>query len=471
MNSGAHIIQKQQFDIKTSRQKTAMDIQQRLDTITAVYMSPSLAGKLDDRFSDDKVITIERMEIDLGKIKANTTNDEWTVLITEKIIEQLDIYKNEAGVNVKTGNSYITGNWIYFLKHGILPADSAYRSVAELLVVLLGSGRTEKNEIRDFFLNDVNENILQRLVSNTDAASLKFHFDLLLPQAPANDFYWLQKEFDHLVLQLRSDEAAAGLFSTASIYRLLWVFVLKKLISSTGKNLISARELSNEALFYAAQLMNKRKAVSDKENIDRNFIKTPDPGGMEMPPATNKEIVIDEQESSAISSLPATELFVSNAGLCLVANWLLPFLTETELVKSGSFINEEKQQHAIFLLHFLATGEMQPTEELLLLPKLLCGWPLQMPAINSLPFTTKEITECDDLLKSVIQHWPALKNTSPEGLQESFLQRPGKLTENEEHFLLQPEQHSIDILLDQVPWNFQFTKLPWMKKPLQAEWY
>jgi hypothetical protein len=114
---------------------------------------------------------------------------------------------------------------------------------------------------------------------------------------------------------------------------------------------------------------------------------------------------------------------------------------------------------------------MQPTEELLLLPKLLCGWPLQMPAINSLPFTTKEITECDDLLKSVIQHWPALKNTSPEGLQESFLQRPGKLTENEEHFLLQPEQHSIDILLDQVPWNFQFTKLPWMKKPLQAEWY
>jgi hypothetical protein len=122
-------------------------------------------------------------------------------------------------------------------------------------------------------------------------------------------------------------------------------------------------------------------------------------------------------------------------------------------------------------LHYLVTTNAEPTEELLVFPKLLCGWPLQMPVINSYEITDEEKKECDDLLTSVIQNWNVLKNTSITGIRESFLQRAGKLIENDEYFVLQLEQRSIDLLLEYVPWTFRFIRLPWMKKSIQVEWY
>jgi len=123
------------------------------------------------------------------------------------------------------------------------------------------------------------------------------------------------------------------------------------------------------------------------------------------------------------------------------------------------------------LLHYLVTYEEYPTEELLIFPKLLCGWPLQMPVINSFQITEQEKKECEDLLRSVIENWKALKNTSIKGLQESFLQRSGKLIEQNDQFVVQPEQQSIDLLLEFVPWTFRLIRLPWMKKAMQIDWY
>jgi hypothetical protein len=74
-------------------------------------------------------------------------------------------------------------------------------------------------------------------------------------------------------------------------------------------------------------------------------------------------------------------------------------------------------------------------------------------------------------LRSVIENWKALKNTSIKGLQESFLQRSGKLIEQNDQFVVQPEQQSIDLLLEFVPWTFRLTRLPWMKKAMQIDWY
>ena len=94
-----------------------------------------------------------------------------------------------------------------------------------------------------------------------------------------------------------------------------------------------------------------------------------------------------------------------------------------------------------------------------------------MPVINSFQITKQEKNECEELLRSVIENWKALKNTSIKGLQESFLQRAGKLIEQEDQFVLQPEQQSIDLLLEYVPWTFRYTRLPWMKKAVQIDWY
>ena len=94
-----------------------------------------------------------------------------------------------------------------------------------------------------------------------------------------------------------------------------------------------------------------------------------------------------------------------------------------------------------------------------------------MPVFNKTEITGHEINECEDLLNSVIQNWSVLKNTTTEGLRESFLQRSGKMTEQEDQFIIQPEQRSIDLLLEYIPWTFRMIRLPWMKKAVEIEWY
>jgi hypothetical protein len=74
------------------------------------------------------------------------------------------------------------------------------------------------------------------------------------------------------------------------------------------------------------------------------------------------------------------------------------------------------------------------------------------------------------LLKNVISHWGALKNTSPDGLREVFLQRNGKLMIKDETATLQVERKSYDVLLEKLPWNISKVKLPWFKKIIFLEW-
>jgi len=170
-------------------------------------------------------------------------------------------------------------------------------------------------------------------------------------------------------------------------------------------------------------------------------------------------------------SLNEEGVFFSNAGICLLTPWLPAFFKGIGLAVENNFMDKWKQQHAVYLLHYIVTNEEEPTEELLIFPKLLCGWPLQMPVINSFQITEYERTECENLLRSVIENWKALKNTSIKALQESFLQRSGKLIEKNDQFVVQPEQQSIDLLLEFVPWTFRLIRLPWMKKAMQIDWY
>ena len=84
-----------------------------------------------------------------------------------------------------------------------------------------------------------------------------------------------------------------------------------------------------------------------------------------------------------------------------------------------------------------------------------------------------EINEAKDLILQITQLWKINGkpvNVSIEGLQETFLQRHGKLTRKENGWLLQVEQRGVDVLLNQLPWGIGIVKLPWMENILHAEW-
>jgi Contractile injection system tape measure protein len=105
------------------------------------------------------------------------------------------------------------------------------------------------------------------------------------------------------------------------------------------------------------------------------------------------------------------------------------------------------------------------------LPKLLCGWPLNEPVVRGLDLPEAALEEGEHLLQTAITYWEALKSTSPDGLREGFLQREGKLTRSGEgNWKLQVEQQAIDILLGSLPWGLSMVTLPWMDELLIVEW-
>lgn len=77
---------------------------------------------------------------------------------------------------------------------------------------------------------------------------------------------------------------------------------------------------------------------------------------------------------------------------------------------------------------------------------------------------------CDTLLQAVVSHWEALKGAGIDALRNTFLLRTGKISQKEDHWLIQVERTGEDILLDRMPWGFSTVKLPWRNKLILTEW-
>ena len=165
-----------------------------------------------------------------------------------------------------------------------------------------------------------------------------------------------------------------------------------------------------------------------------------------------------------------TPQYVVNSGIILLHPFLELYLGESSLLQERRFINDDACKHAVLLLHYLATGETEGAEYDMLLQKILCGLAVEETLPNKLELSEKEQEEAMNLLQSVINYWPPLKNTSADGLRSTFLQREGKLEAKENGWLLTVEQKTVDVLLDKLPWGFSTIKLPWMKEMLNVDW-
>lgn len=162
---------------------------------------------------------------------------------------------------------------------------------------------------------------------------------------------------------------------------------------------------------------------------------------------------------------------IANAGIVLANGYLTRFFSNLDLLKPDrQFRDAGAQNKAALLIHFLATGETEAPEYLLLLPKVLCGIPAGAPLEFFTPLDPSETEEALALLQAMIGHWEALGNTSADGLREGFLKRNGRLRRSDDGWRLQIERQTIDILLDRSPFGFNVIKLPWMKDPLRVEW-
>jgi len=162
-------------------------------------------------------------------------------------------------------------------------------------------------------------------------------------------------------------------------------------------------------------------------------------------------------------------VFITNSGLIILAPYLKILFERCGLMEDSAFNDEPAKYKAIQLLSYAATGKTSQEEQELVINKVLCGLDLMAPLAKAEELTELEKETVDGLLTAVTQQWTALKETSIDGLRQSFLQRDGKLVE-EESFFLKVEQKSFDMLLNSIPWNISKIKLSWMQKILEVEW-
>lgn len=165
-------------------------------------------------------------------------------------------------------------------------------------------------------------------------------------------------------------------------------------------------------------------------------------------------------------------IFIQNAGLVLLHPFFKNLFTETGLMINEQFTDANLLNRAVHLLQYLTNGQTEMPEYFLTLNKVLCGMPQELHSNRFVKLSETELRECDELLQAAIQHWDVLKNSSAAALQETFLQRPGKLlfSEDENAWILVIEKRGVDILLEKIPWGYSYIKHPWMQYALRVDW-
>lgn len=207
---------------------------------------------------------------------------------------------------------------------------------------------------------------------------------------------------------------------------------------------------------------------AETANADAKLLSnTIDVGNGTTRPANDKAHATSNGHSED-TSLLLDGIYLDNAGLVLLHPFLPQLFRALQIAEDERIVQPER---GLQLLHFLATGQTTVPEYELVLAKLLLNLPLTQSFATQNPLDGSAQLEAMAMLKAVIRHWQALRDTSPDGLRGSYLLRAGKLSQRYDgDWLLQVEHQGYDILLNQLPWGISMIKLPWMPKLLWVDW-
>lgn len=185
---------------------------------------------------------------------------------------------------------------------------------------------------------------------------------------------------------------------------------------------------------------------------------------------------LEETERVLKEATQPQYLEVPNAGLCMLVLWLprlfdMLGLLETRADGKKDFRDIGARIRAIFVLQRLVTDEHREyKEQELAFNRILTTCPFCVPLPKTLELTDTEVQTVESMLAGVRSNWDKLKGTSVKGFQRSFIERPGKLEQRDDKWVLYVEERSYDILLDSLPWSYCTIRLPWLKKRIEVVW-
>ncbi|MFA5329574.1 MAG: contractile injection system tape measure protein, partial [Prolixibacteraceae bacterium] len=183
-----------------------------------------------------------------------------------------------------------------------------------------------------------------------------------------------------------------------------------------------------------------------------------------------KNVVPNRSKNLHQTDESGIEIKVHNSGLILFWPFLNRLFEYLNLVKNSAFVNRESMNRAVYILQYLAFNEIDFPEYHLVLNKLLVGMSSDEHLEPFVTLTEDEKEKAQSLLHGLIQNWEKVKNSTPEGIQQTFIQREGMLRFSADKVTLIVEKKGVDVLLASIPWNISLVKLAWMKKPIYVEW-
>lgn len=424
---------------------------------------PEIERWLDAQLDERLWIEVAKWNIalDLTALPAaratNSSRSDWK----PKLHKQLAQCLQADGNSLKTTQQRETEAWLHFLEYGYLPAIFSSKG---------------KNRLPDI------ATVAARLSSSQHVKWMQI---LKKPEAMKR-FRDLAPGIEWLATFITQNQTPAfwhGLkFPDAWIQGLIWMemegiditAVASQMAGKTDDKKVAevllpmAKQI--EAILHKGPLKAIQTLPENWMHIIQKQINLEIPKDFPSPSVNN---MMDKESCAATQWKPKERenvenapLPVENAGLILLAPFLQAYFTHLGL----SHTEVDGWSRAPLVLYHLATGHWEAGEWQLVLPKLLCGFPLAANCDTSLKPNNVHTDEANRLLASVIKHWRALKSTSPDGLRINFLQREGWVTLQEDKMVLELSEQAHDILLQFIPWNFRLIKWPWSHRIITVKW-
>ncbi len=514
MSEHTHIIQRQIVELRVPSADVAEGLQRAVDTLWEEQLEPVLERALDDWCPAGDVRVIERLELDLGRLKLTDFEQQ----LTAGVERALDRSLEKAEFKTPTPNAAheppqseqnprsVEPRVLHFLQTGGLPWWSASVNHAQLSAELTTLTAEAPGELRRWLIaTGPDPRVGERLVRQFGTTHALAITVLMAPSFGT----WLRE----LVHGLRSPTSGthsrpAGA-SDAELVRVAW-HVLAQIAEhgDVDQSLSETRGRFQHALGQTTwQWLERslpaslRPSLMDDTDATRRSQKAASVPAANSPrgaaaasrddgePARTKHAVQAEPHHGELSKTPRREsrdprqdvqpidvhphgeaVPIANAGLILLWPYLPTLLERRGYRNDDGWTTADAPRRAVHLLQHLVAQDTPAMEHELLLNKLLCGLAPDDPVDFEIALLKPDADEADALLSAVMQHWTPLNNSSVASLRQSFLQRPGLLEAVDQDWRLRVERRAYDLLLESLPWGLGLVRLSWMQCSIEVQW-
>jgi len=477
-----HVIKKQIISLQLEESLDSFRLQQQISDYFWREMLPLLEKEFDRISVEGEVVSLDRVEIDLGVILKDEVNTMvWDTNIISQLRKEIEALETEQlittaepGIRLARSDSSFQA-WLFYMQQGFLPwnvlstDETWYEQVLDELV----DNQHRINRLQQaMFTNEV---MLLRIVRQHPLSFLLELVEILRAEKHAELFKEVEEIYAQIIVPGGANPKKAGIKYSeqrSAAMRAIYESTIREMLTSASS---STAGLASLAPAMLQSLKQKWNAVKDLKEPTSSTgkpaaeIRPPSFQNLQKMPVSSTEADIIEADVY-MEQLKDDGIYVDGIGLVLVHLFIPALLELVGFTNNKQFIDLRAQERAVYLLHYVTTGKKDAEEHELLIPKLLCAFDPSLPINIGVKLLKWHYKEADHMLKAAIAAWGILKKTSPDGLREGFLKRKGKVYLGNEriHFLV--EKSGIDVLLDQLPWTLSILKYPWLKDFIKIEW-